>query len=57
MKNTDLDAKYHNWFTPLIWSLIEKASQYAGWEMSPSAIVKEVKKIDPIIFQTFHEQL
>lgn len=50
MKNTDSDAKYHNWFTPLTWSLIEKANRNAGWEMSPSAIVREAKRIDAVIF-------
>ncbi|KAF6742212.1 hypothetical protein DFP72DRAFT_197331 [Ephemerocybe angulata] len=43
-------AKYHNWFTPLIWALLEKAVKRAGIKMSPTAIVKEAKKLDPEIF-------
>ena len=35
---------------PFTWSLIEKASQNAGWEMSASAIVREAKRIDAVIF-------
>ena len=49
MKTTE-DAKYHNWFNPFTWSLIEKASRNAGWEMSASAIVREAKRIDAVIF-------
>lgn len=45
------DAKYHNWFTPFTWALIEKAARNAGWEMSPSAIVREAKKIDALVFE------
>jgi hypothetical protein len=44
------DAKYHNWFSPFTWSLIEKASRNAGWEMSASAIVREAKRIDAVTF-------
>jgi hypothetical protein len=47
---TTEDAKYHNWFNPITWSLIEKASRNAGWEMSASAIVRESKRIDPVVF-------
>ena len=49
MKTTE-DAKYHNWFNPFTWSLIKKVSRNAGWEMSASAIVREAKRIDAVIF-------
>jgi hypothetical protein len=43
-------AKYVNWHSPTYWHHIEAARQAAGWQMSASAIVKEAKRRDPIMF-------
>ncbi|KAF4617264.1 hypothetical protein D9613_005664 [Agrocybe pediades] len=51
LKNEPRDAKYHNWFMPMTWLLIEKATKKAGWEMSPTEIVKQAKQLNPQIFE------
>jgi hypothetical protein len=43
-------AKYHNWFMPICWRLIEQARITAGWDMSASKIVKIAKMRNPEIF-------
>ncbi|KAF8193422.1 hypothetical protein BJ912DRAFT_241100 [Pholiota molesta] len=49
--NLPRPAKYHNWFSPFLWSQIEKAKKHAGWDMKASAIVAAAKKIDPVVFK------
>jgi hypothetical protein len=36
-------AKYHNWFTPFVWSQIQIAAKKVGWTMSASEIVVTAK--------------
>jgi hypothetical protein len=43
-------ATYHNWFTPLSWSIIQQAAKAAGWEMSSTSIVKLCQARAPEIF-------
>ena len=43
-------AKYHNWLTPFCWTQIAQVAKVVGWKMSPSEIVKLLKKKDPITF-------
>jgi hypothetical protein len=50
-KNEPRQAKYHNWFMPLSWVLIEQASKVAGWQMSPSMIVQIAKSRNPRVFK------
>jgi hypothetical protein len=50
-KNEARPAKYHNWFTPLSWRIIEQAGQAAGHRMSPTAIVRIAKARNPEIFE------
>ena len=49
-KSQDLRAKYHNWFTPLSWRMIEEAARAAGWQMSPTRITKIARTLNPEIF-------
>jgi hypothetical protein len=35
---------------PFLWANIEKAAKRVGYRMSPANIVREVQKIDAIIF-------
>ena len=42
--NESRPATYHNWFSPITWRLIEQAHVAAGWEMSPTRIVKLAKQ-------------
>jgi hypothetical protein len=44
-------AKYHNWFTPISWRLIDQAAKVVGWRMSPSDIVRIAKARNPEIFE------
>ena len=44
-------AKYHNWFSPFVWSQIEIAVRQAGWKMGASDIVNTAKRIDPVVFK------
>jgi hypothetical protein len=44
-------AKHHNWFTPVCWTMIEQAAKAAGWQMSPTQIVQIAKARNPEIFE------
>jgi hypothetical protein len=46
-------AKYHNWFSPFVWSQIEIAIRQVGWKMGASEIVAAAKRIDPVVFEGF----
>ncbi len=51
-KNVPRPAKYKNWHTPFCWSQILIATKRTRWQMSAKQITKELKKMDPIIFET-----
>jgi hypothetical protein len=44
-------AIYHNWFTPLCWSIITEAARIVGPDMSPTRIVKTCQAREPEIFR------
>jgi hypothetical protein len=44
-------AKYHNWFTPVSWAIIEQATKAAGWHMSATESVSIAKAQNLEIFQ------
>ena len=50
-KNAPQPAKYHNWFSPISWAMIDDAAKAAGWRMSASKIVKNAKARNPRIFE------
>jgi hypothetical protein len=43
-------AKYHNWHTPFCWSQILLAAKKVGWQMSSSAMVGTLRRMDPETF-------
>jgi len=45
-----------NWTSPLLWIHIEKVASYCRPEMRPSMIVKELQKLDPILFKKIRQQ-
>ncbi|KAJ7934276.1 hypothetical protein B0H13DRAFT_2306007 [Mycena leptocephala] len=47
------EAVYHNWFTPLSWTQIERAATHpsVGRNMSASAIRDVLRRSDPVIFE------
>ncbi|KAF8805768.1 hypothetical protein BYT27DRAFT_7103765, partial [Phlegmacium glaucopus] len=44
-------AKYHNWFSPFLWSQIEVTVKQVGQKMGASEIVHAVKRINPVDFE------
>jgi hypothetical protein len=50
-KHMPRQAKYHNWFSPVCWRMIEEAAKAAGWKMSATQIVKIAKARYPMIFE------
>lgn len=50
-KHKPRQAKYHNWFTPMCWKVIEHAAKVAGWRMSATEIVRVAKARNPEIFE------
>jgi hypothetical protein len=50
LKAQPREAKYHNWFTPLCWVIIEQAARVAGWQMSATQIVKICQARQPQVF-------
>lgn len=49
-------AKLTNWMNPFLWANIEKAMKRAGYQMSPTDIVREACKIDSAIFDRLAPQ-
>jgi hypothetical protein len=45
------EAVLTNWTSPLLWIHIEKVASYCHPEMRPSTIVKELQKLDPVLFK------
>ena len=47
------DAKYHNWFSPFLWTQIEWAVKHpaVGWKMSTWHLVKVLQKTNPHTFR------
>ncbi|KAJ6561307.1 hypothetical protein B0H10DRAFT_1801593, partial [Mycena sp. CBHHK59/15] len=56
-KNTKRDAKYTNWFNPILWSQVEAAARRAGRPWSPRAILKELHKTNLKDFCRLTEQV
>ena len=50
-KHEQRRVKYHNWFTPAYWRMIEQAGKAAGSKMSATRIVKIAKARNPEIFE------
>lgn len=50
-------AKYINWFTPLLWGEIECAGKCWEPQMSPSDIVCDLKMKNPILFSKLTVQV
>jgi hypothetical protein len=55
-KHEQRRAKYHNWFTPACWRMIEQAGKAAGWKMSATRIVKIAKTRNPEIFENLSRE-
>ena len=55
-KHEQRQAKYHNWFTPACWRMIEQAGKAAGWKMSATWIVKIAKTHNPEIFENLSHE-
>ncbi|KAN0105518.1 hypothetical protein V8E52_010957, partial [Russula decolorans] len=51
-KHLKKDAKYHNWFSPFLWSQIEAGAKHisVGKSMSTYYLVKVMQQKDPITF-------
>jgi len=51
-KHMKKDAKYHNWFSPFLWSQIEAGAKHVsvGKSMSTYHLVKVMQQKDPITF-------
>lgn len=47
------DAKYHNWFSPFLWTQIEQGAKHpsVGRRMSTWNLVKVMQKQDPVTFK------
>jgi hypothetical protein len=55
-KHEQRRAKYHNWFTPACWRMIEQAGKAAGSKMSATQIVKIAKARNPEIFENLSRE-
>lgn len=52
-KNEAQDAKYHNWFSPFLWSQIVDIAKHpaVGPNMSSHYIIQVLKQKDPVTFE------
>jgi hypothetical protein len=52
-KHKKRDAKYHNWFSPFLWSQIEAGAKHpsVGKSMSTYYLVKVMQQQDPVTFK------
>jgi hypothetical protein len=55
-KKLNKEAVLINWMTPLIWSVIDRAATHMGYQMQPTIIVKELKRIDLVLFKSLTPQ-
>lgn len=49
-------TQYINWTSPLIWTQIERTAQAVGPPWSPAEIVRRLKQLDPIVFDSLRPQ-